>query len=371
MKFFKSYTFDDILIKPYYSCIIPSVTNISTKITNRIVLNSPVVSSAMDFVTENSMAISLAIMGGIGVIHKNMSISRQINEINLVKSYNILNEQLKKATIDLRQNLRVLAAIGAGQSESIRLVKLLKSQTDGIVIDTSHAHSKNVLDTIIDIKKFHKNIDLIVGNIATINAARFLIDIGIKSLKVGVGPGAICTTRIVTGVGIPQISAISQVAEICIKNNIYLIADGGIKCSGDIAKAIATGADAVMLGSLLAGVYESPGKIIKIANNKYKNYRGMGSESAMKSGSANRYFCNMSKTNIIPQGVEGIVKYSGILSKNIKYLIGGLKSSMGYTGNKDIKKMKKNCEFYNITVAGLKESHIHTLSSYKKEKNYN
>ena len=245
----------------------------------------------------------------------------------------------------------------------------MKVNVDAIVIDTSHGHSQNVIDTIKKIKKLYPQAEIIAGNIATKDAALALLYAGADTLKVGIGPGSICTTRIVSGVGVPQLSAILEIADICKAKDSFLIADGGIKFSGDLVKAIAAGADCVMLGSLLAGTDVAPGKIIIIDNKKYKKYRGMGSIEAMKAGSADRYF-QKGETNLVPQGVEGYIEYKGAVNDVVAQLLGGLTSAMGYTGNKNIAEMKKNCKFIKITPAGMRESHIHSLDQSKPTTNY-
>ena len=365
----KLYSFDDVLIEPHYSNIIPKDADTSTNLTRKITLNIPFISAAMDTVTEHEMAIQMAIAGGIGIIHKNMSIDLQCQEVAKVKGYKVDSISSKDASVDQSNSLRVIGAVGTGEETVQRTEALLSANVDLIAIDTSHGHSQNVIDTIKEIKKISPTTEVIAGNIATKDAALALLYAGADTLKVGIGPGSICTTRIVSGVGVPQFSAILEISEVCQTKDAFLIADGGIKYSGDIAKAIAAGADCVMLGSLLAGTDATPGEIITIDDKKYKQYRGMGSCAAMKAGSADRYFQG-EETNLVPQGVEGYVKYKGTVSDVIVQLKGGLASAMGYTGNQTIEKMKSNCTFVEITPAGMKESHVHSLDQFKPTLNY-
>ncbi|MSO13247.1 IMP dehydrogenase [Rickettsiales endosymbiont of Trichoplax sp. H2] len=363
------YSFDDVLIEPNFSNIIPKEADLTTKLTKSIVLNIPLISAAMDTVTEHKMAINMALNGGIGAVHKSLSIDLQCQEVSKVKKYEVDITKYNKACVDTNNSLRVLAAVGTGEEALKRAKSLIKANVDAIIIDTSHGHSQNVIDTIKEIKNISPSTEIIAGNIATKNAALALLYAGADTLKVGIGPGSICTTRVVSGVGSPQLSAILEVAEICKTKDSFLIADGGIKFSGDLAKAIAAGADCVMLGSLLAGTDVAPGKIINIKNEKYKKYRGMGSVEAMKSGSADRYF-QKGEVNLVPQGVEGYIKYKGSMNEVLNQLLGGLTSAMGYTGNKNIDEMKKNCNFIKITPAGIREGHIHSLDKSEPAINY-
>ena len=273
---------------------------------------------------------------------------------------------------DTKGRLRVAAAVDAGEKGIERAQGLIDVDTDVIIVDTAHGHSKNVIDTVKKIKKKSNYTQVIAGNIATKEGAKALIDEGADAVKVGIGPGSICTTRMVAGVGVPQLTAIMEVAEVTKKRNIPLIADGGIKYSGDIAKAVAAGADTIMIGSLLAGTDESPGDVYLYQGRSYKSYRGMGSISAMLKGSAERYFqdSNSDVQKLIPEGVEGQVPYKGPVNIILNQLIGGLRSSMGYTGNENIKKMKINSEFIKITRSGLKESHVHDVTITKESPNY-
>lgn len=478
------YSFDDILLLPAYSNILPCDADTKTYLTNSIELNIPLISSAMDTVTESGFAIAIAQHGGIGCIHKNLSIDEQVLEVRRVKKYEswivynpitispdktvaeaislmrehnysgipvvdqrklvgiltnrdvrfiedqnmnvkvsevmtkdklvtvreqgvnsasamkLLHEnRIEKLLVvdenscciglitvkdiekynrypnsckDSKGRLRVAAAIGTGKKDGIdRCEALIGEEVDVVVVDTAHGHSENVINTIREIKEMYPNTQLIGGNIATKEAAEALIDAGVDAVKVGIGPGSICTTRIVTGVGVPQFSAIKNVAEACRARNVRLIADGGVKYSGDVAKAIAAGADSVMIGSIFAGTDESPGEIIMYKGRAYKGYRGMGSISAMKRGSASRYFQDKdSKLKLVPQGVEGRVPFKGPASGVIHQLIGGLQAAMGYTGNRNIEEMKKNCKFVTITASGLRESHAHDIVITQEAPNY-
>ena len=481
-KIYDSLTFDDVLLKPTASSILPKNVNTKTLLTKSVSLEIPIISAAMDTVTESQMAIAMAQSGGIGSIHKNMKIEEQMDEVRKVKKFEsgivvnpvtiskdkklkdaldlmlknkisgipvveknnklvgiltnrdvrfFSNSEIKvedlmtkknlqtvkedvdmekakqilhkfrieklivvdkdykcvglitvkdiekarkypNACKDTKGRLRVAAAVDAGDQGIERAEGLIEVDTDVLILDTAHGHSKNVIDTVKKIKKKSNYTQIIAGNIATKEGAKALIDVGADAIKVGMGPGSICTTRMVAGVGVPQLSAILEVSEITKKSNIPLIADGGIKYSGDIAKAIAAGADTIMIGSLLAGTDESPGEVYLYQGRSYKSYRGMGSISAMLKGSAERYFqdINIDIQKLIPEGVEGQVPYKGQVSIVLNQLIGGLRSSMGYTGNENIKKMKTNCEFIKITTSGLKESHVHDVTITKESPNY-
>ena len=357
-----SITFDDVLLSPEYSSVKPKDVVTSLNI-GKIKLHIPIISAAMDTVTENKMAINMALNGGLGVIHRNMTIEKQVNEIKKVHKFLLDKKKYNKATINSNNQIVVGASIGVENNAYIRLVELLKVGVDVVVIDVAHAHTKTTLKFIDKIKKLLKNTPLIVGNLATKKAARDLINAGVDAIKVGIGPGSICTTRVVTGVGIPQLSAIMDAYEASKKYNIPLIADGGIKTSGDIAKAIAGGASACMIGSLLAGTKESPGKLLTIKGKKYKSYRGMGSVGAMQKGSFDRYSQEETKNakKLVAEGVEGMVPFKGNTEDVVYQLVGGLKSSMGYTGHKTIKQMQGNCKFVFISKAGARESDVHDV----------
>ena len=350
-------TFDDVTLAPKYSKILPSEVNTEIELTRNLRLKIPLLSSAMDTVTEGKMAIAIAKAGGIGVIHRNLSIKEQIIEIKKVK----------------KQNLLVGAAVGAGVDEFIRAKQILKEDIDLIVVDTAHGHTKKVAEIIKYIKKIKsKKVALCAGNIATPEAAKFLIKLGVDIIKVGIGPGSICTTRLVAGIGVPQLSAIISVRNGLKNKKVKIISDGGIKYSGDLAKAFAAGADAVMIGSLFAGTDETPGKLIKKNGKFFKSCRGMGSVGAMNKGSADRYFQKKQKdiSKYVPEGVEGFVKYKGGVERIIYKLIGGLKSSMGYLGSSEIIKLRNNPHFVKITKAGFYESMVHNVDVVKNESKY-
>ena len=475
-------TFDDVLLVPQYSEILPSEVNISTFLTKNIKLNVPIVSAAMDTVTESAMAIAMAREGGLGFIHKNMSIENQAAEVDKVKRHengmilnpvtvskedtlidvekicrryhisglpvvdsdrhlvgmitrrdikylnidstkveavmtkdNLITAQvgtsLEEAKMILWKNrieklpivdnqyrlvglitskdidnignhpnackdqqgrLRCGAAVGVGEDTMGRVEALINAGVDVITVDSAHGHSRNVIDTVRKIRDKFPDIDLVAGNIVTARAAEELAKAGVNTVKVGIGPGSICTTRVVAGVGVPQITAIQEVAEYCKTNDIKLIADGGIKFSGDIAKAIAAGADVVMLGSLLAGCTESPGEEVIFQGRKFKVYVGMGSLAAMKRGSADRYFQSKDTQTkkLVPEGIEGRVAYKGSVSDSIYQLCGGLLSGMGYCGTPNIESLKNNGVFVQITSAGLKESHPHDVDITVEAPNY-
>ena len=475
-------TFDDVLLVPNSSNVLPSEASLKTSLTSKIQLNMPLVSAAMDTVTESELAISIAQEGGIGIIHKNLSPQDQANEVLKVKKYesgvitnpvvtspdcsikevieltskhkisgvpvvegkNLVGivtsrdlrfvkkvnpkvstimtpkerlvtvqegasrEKVKKLFHEYRiekilvinskfqlkgmitvkdlqkskdfpnackdglERLRVGAAIGVGKDMQDRLKKLTDAETDVIVVDTAHGHSKMVIDAIKSIRKQYPKLQLIAGNIATKEAAKALVKAGVDAIKVGIGPGSICTTRIVAGVGVPQITAISEAASAVRGTTVKVIADGGIRFSGDISKALAAGADSVMLGSLFAGTTEAPGEIELYQGRTYKNYRGMGSIGAMKSGSSERYFQGNETTSdkFVPEGIEGRVPYKGGLANILHQLLGGIRSSMGYLGCSNIKELHTKAKFVKITNAGMKESHVHDVMITKEAPNY-
>ena len=342
-----SLTIDDVTLVPQYSSILPTDAITICKLSKNLNLQIPLISSAMDTVTESKMSIAISKSGGIGVIHRNLAIQKQVAEVQKVK----------------RKNYIVGAAIGVNEKDLERAEELSRIKTDLIVIDTAHGHTKKVLNMIRKIKKKLKNSTLCVGNIATGKAAKFLADNGVDIVKVGIGPGSICTTRLVAGIGVPQLSAIMDVKKALKKYKTKIISDGGIKFSGDLAKAIAAGADAIMIGSLFSGTTESPGKIIRFEGKLYKNFRGMGSVGAMNAGSADRYYQKKNKdvAKYVPEGVEGMVKYKGSVKEIIYNLIGGLKSSMGYMGAKSITDLQKKGHFIKISKAGFYESMVHNV----------
>tara|TARA_A100000164_G_scaffold84947_1_gene72669 strand:- start:2930 stop:4006 length:1077 start_codon:yes stop_codon:yes gene_type:complete len=350
-------TFDDVTLKPKYSEVLPSDVDTSIKLTENLKLKIPLLSSAMDTVTECKMAIAIAKAGGLGIIHRNLPIKKQVSEINKVK----------------KKNLLVGAAVGAGPQEFKRAEAILKERIDMIVVDTAHGHTKKVSEIIKFIKnKKEKKTVLCAGNIATPEAAKFLLKLGVDIIKVGIGPGSICTTRLVAGIGVPQLSAILSVRNGIKNKNVKIISDGGIKYSGDLAKAFAAGADAVMIGSLFAGSDETPGKLIRRNGKLFKSFRGMGSVGAMNKGSADRYFQSKQKdtSKYVPEGVEGFAKYKGKVGNIIYKLIGGLRSSMGYLGSKQIKHLRNKPQFVKITKAGFYESMVHNVDIIKDDSKY-
>lgn len=478
-------TFDDVLLLPAYSEVLPKETSLTTRLTTDINLNLPIISAAMDTVTESKMAIAMAQLGGMGVIHKNMDIAHQARRVRHVKKFeagtvadpitvtpeitvgellritqehkisgvpvvekgtnkvvgivthrdlrfetnlnqpvaNVMTPKDKLVTVkegetqerikellhahriekvvvidddyrlkglitvndftkaennpnaakDSKGRLRVGAAVGTGADTEARVEALIAADVDVIIVDTAHGHSKGVIDRVAWIKKNYPNIQVIGGNIATGDAALALMDAGANAVKVGIGPGSICTTRIIAGIGVPQISAIDDVAT-ALKDRIPLIADGGIRFSGDMAKAIAAGASCIMVGGLLAGTEEAPGEVELFQGRYYKAYRGMGSLGAMsgQNGSSDRYFQDAKEgvEKLVPEGIEGRVPYKGPVAGIVNQLAGGLKSSMGYTGCRTIEEMRKNTTFVKVTSAGMKESHVHDVQITKEAPNY-
>lgn len=343
-------TFDDVLLEPRESSVMRADVRLETKLTKKIKLQIPILSAAMDTVSTAPMAVSLGRLGGMAVLHRNCTIEAQVTMLKKAKAQGVL----------------VAGAVGPADLE--RAKALDKAGADAIVVDTAHAHQTNVLKLAKAIKKVVKA-DLIVGNIATREAAMAFTGFA-DAIKVGIGPGSICTTRIVAGVGVPQLTAIMNVVAVAKKKNIPVIADGGIKYSGDVVKALATGASAVMLGSMLAGTKEAPGKLIKHQGVEYKSYRGMGSLGAMTSNmSTDRYF-QKGASQYTPEGIEGLVKYKGLVQDVIGQITGGLRSGMGYIGAASIADIPKQAKFIRITNAGLRESHPHTVTMAKKAPNY-
>ena len=350
-------TFDDVTLAPKYSNILPSEVDTSIKLTKILKLEIPLLSSAMDTVTESKMAIEIAKAGGLGIIHRNLDIKKQVLEIKKVK----------------KKNLLVGAAVGAGPNEFKRAKAILKEKIDMIVVDTAHGHTQKVSEIIKFIKKIkNEKTALCAGNIATTEAAKFLLKLGVDIIKVGIGPGSICTTRLVAGIGVPQLSAILSVRNGIKNKKVKIISDGGIKYSGGLAKAFAAGADAVMIGSLFAGTDEAPGNLIKRNGKLFKSFRGMGSVGAMNKGSADRYFQSKQKdiSKYVPEGVEGFAKYKGKVENIIYRLIGGLRSSMGYLGSKQIKYLRNKPQFVKITKAGFYESMVHNVDIIKSDNKY-
>jgi IMP dehydrogenase len=476
-------TFDDVLLKPAASSVLPAECDTRTRLTPRIELGIPLLSAAMDTVTEGRLAIAMAQLGGLGVIHRNLDIAQQADEVRKVKKFEsgmVVNpvtigpnatladalrlmadnnisgvpvvepatrklagiltnrdvrfasnpnqpvrelmtkdqlvtvregvsrddakrllhqhriekllvvddayrciglitvkdiekaQRFPHASKDAQGRLRAAAATGTGEDGVERAEALFAAGTDVLVVDTAHGHSARVIEAVKRIRRLSNYTQIIAGNIATAEGARALIDAGADAVKVGIGPGSICTTRIVAGVGVPQLTAILDVVAECRKSDVPVIGDGGIKFSGDLAKAIAAGADCAMLGSLFAGTDEAPGEVFLYQGRTYKSYRGMGSVGAMARGSADRYFQEevSSTLKLVPEGVEGRVPHKGPVGNIVHQLIGGLRAAMGYTGNRTIAEMQRNCKFVQITSAGLRESHVHDIAITRESPNY-
>ncbi|MBM9559894.1 IMP dehydrogenase [Limosilactobacillus fermentum] len=369
----KGLTFDDVLLIPAESHVLPNEVDLSTQIAKNLKLKVPFISAGMDTVTKSSMAIAMALQGGMGVIHKNMSIQAQTGEVANVKSV-ALNSMMSNAAVDDQNRLLVAAAVGVTSDTFERAEALFKAGADAIVIDTAHGHSAGVLRKIAEIRDHFPNETLIAGNVATGEGTRALFEAGVDVVKVGIGPGSICTTRVVAGVGVPQITAIYDAASVAHEFGKAIIADGGIKYSGDIVKALAAGGNAVMLGSMLSGTTEAPGEVYEDNGKKYKSYRGMGSVGAMAQshGSSDRYFQGgVNEANkLVPEGIEARVEYKGDVSDVIFQMVGGLRSGMGYVGAGDIQTLINQAQFVQITNAGLRESHPHDVQITKEAPNY-
>lgn len=475
-------TYDDVLLVPAFSEVLPREVSITSKFSRNITLNVPIVSAAMDTVTESQMAIAMAREGGIGVLHKNMTIEEQADKVRKVKrsesgliidpvtlpttalvsdAKKIMHEyriggipivddadvligivtnrdlrfeknegrpimevmtsehlvtakegismadaeevlqahkieklpvvdannklvglitfrDITRVTITPQANkdsygrLRVAAAVGVTADVMDRVAALAKAGVDAVVIDTAHGHTKGVVEVLKKVKKAHTKLDVVVGNVATSEAASYLLEAGADGIKVGIGPGSICTTRIIAGVGYPQLSAVMEVASVLSETDVPLIADGGVRYTGDIVKAIAAGADCVMLGSLLAGTKESPGETVIYEGRKFKTYRGMGSVEAMKKGSKDRYFQDVEDDikKLVPEGIVGRVPYKGELNESIHQFVGGLRAGMGYCGAKDVLTLQQTARFVQITASGIKESHPHNVQITKEAPNY-
>ncbi len=483
MEIRQAFTFDDVLLTPAASAVLPTETSTRTRLTRAVDLGIPLISAAMDTVTESALAIAMAQAGGLGVIHRNMAIERQADEVRKVKKFEagmVVNpltihpdetladalrlmadhkisgipvvernngrlvgiltnrdvrfandpkqrvaelmtkdglvvvtesvgrdeamrllhqhriekllvvdeayrciglitvkdiekaQRFPHASKDEHGRLRAAAATGTGEDGVQRAEALFDAGTDVLVVDTAHGHSARVIEAVKRIRRLSNYTQIIAGNIATAEGARALIEAGADAVKVGIGPGSICTTRVVAGVGVPQLTAILDVVAECRKSDVPVIGDGGIKFSGDLAKAIAAGADCAMLGSLFAGTDEAPGEVFLYQGRTYKSYRGMGSVGAMARGSADRYFQEevSSTLKLVPEGVEGRVPHKGPVGNIIHQLIGGLRAAMGYTGNRTIAEMQKNCRFVQITSAGLRESHVHDIAITREAPNY-
>nr|WP_057729924.1 IMP dehydrogenase [Lactobacillus helveticus]KRO15073.1 inosine-5-monophosphate dehydrogenase [Lactobacillus helveticus]MBW8008436.1 guanosine monophosphate reductase [Lactobacillus helveticus]MBW8018746.1 guanosine monophosphate reductase [Lactobacillus helveticus]MBW8043324.1 guanosine monophosphate reductase [Lactobacillus helveticus]MBW8052838.1 guanosine monophosphate reductase [Lactobacillus helveticus] len=369
----KGLTFDDVLLIPAESHVLPNEVDLSTKLADNIKLNIPLISAGMDTVTEGAMAIAMALQGGLGVVHKNMSIQAQASEVANVKSV-VVPSNATKAAVDDQNRLLCAAAVGVTSDTFERAEALLEAGADAIVIDTAHGHSAGVLRKIKEIREHFPKQTLIAGNVATGDATRALFDAGVDVVKVGIGPGSICTTRIVAGVGVPQITAIYDSATAAREYHKPIIADGGIKYSGDVVKALAAGGNAVMLGSMLSGTTEAPGDIFEENGKKFKRYRGMGSVGAMAQahGSSDRYFQGgVNEANkLVPEGVEARVEYKGDVSDVVFQIDGGLRSGMGYCGAANIPELIEKAQFVQITNAGLRESHPHDVQMTKAAPNY-
>ncbi len=366
-------TFDDVLLVPNKSAVLPDQVKLGVDLTSNLHLNIPILSAAMDTITENKMASQLALNGGLGVIHKNMSIKAQARNVLKVKKEKVNIKKYPNAAVDKNHHLIVAAGVGITGDSLERVKNLVENGVDAIVVDSAHGQSVGVLDKIKEIRSKYPKLNIIGGNVATSEATKDIFDAGANVAKVGIGPGSICTTRIVAGVGVPQITAITDAAQIAEKYSKTIIADGGLKWSGDIVKAIAAGGNAVMLGSMLSGVEETPGRtFIDDDGHKYKAYRGMGSISAMKNGSKDRYFQGQIKENnkLVPEGVEAKTPYKGKLDDVIYEYLGGLRSGMGYNGARNIKELIEKGHFVQITNAGLIESHPHEVVMTKKSPNY-
>lgn len=369
----KGLTFDDVLLIPAESHVLPNEVDLSTKLADNIKLNIPLISAGMDTVTEGAMAIAMALQGGLGVVHKNMSIQAQAAEVANVKRV-VVPSNATKAAVDDQNRLLCAAAVGVTSDTFERAEALLEAGVDAIVIDTAHGHSAGVLRKIKEIRDHFPKQTLIAGNVATGDGTRALFDAGVDVVKVGIGPGSICTTRIVAGIGVPQITAIYDSATAAREYHKPIIADGGIKYSGDVVKALAAGGNAVMLGSMLSGTTEAPGDIFEENGKKFKRYRGMGSVGAMAQshGSSDRYFQGgVNEANkLVPEGVEARVEYKGDVSDVVFQIDGGLRSGMGYCGAANIPELIEKAQFVQITNAGLRESHPHDVQMTKAAPNY-
>ncbi|MCL1936725.1 MAG: IMP dehydrogenase [Defluviitaleaceae bacterium] len=357
----KGYSFDDVLLVPRESKVLPSMVSLKTNLTNNIILNIPLISAAMDTVTEYKMAVAMSLYGGVGVIHKNMPIETQAEQVKLVKNKKIDFDEYPNAVTDKNDKLLVCAGIGVSKDMEERAAALIDAKVDVLVIDSAHGHSENVINAVKKIKSKY-TVDVIAGNVATEKGTLALIDAGVDCVKVGIGPGSICTTRIISGVGVPQITAISDAAEAANRYNIPIIGDGGIKYSGDITKAIAAGSSVCMLGSLLAGHSECPAELVSQNGIKYMAYRGMGSLGAMYKGSGDRY-SQEGATKFVPEGVEALTPFKGPVHDTLYQLLGGLRSGMGYCGFDTIGQLRTESEFIIITSAGMVESKPHSVTS--------
>jgi IMP dehydrogenase len=362
------FTFDDVLLVPQYSEILPGDTDVRSRFSRHIGLNTPVVSAAMDTVTEDGMAIAIALEGGVGVIHRNQAPERQAEQVAAVKAAAVPRDA-DLANVDARGRLRAVAAVGVGPDSVARAEALVRAGVDALVVDTAHGHTRNVIDAI---KRYRDSygtaIDIVAGNVATAEGTAALIEAGADGVKVGIGPGAICTTRIVAGVGVPQLTAIMLAASVARQHDVPVIADGGIRYSGDIVKALAAGADSVMLGRLLAVAEESPGEAERVGGRVVKQFRGMGSLAAMSAGS-DRY-PQVDRRKLVPEGVEALVAVAGPLSGILYQLIGGTRAGMTYCGAESIADLRVKARFVQLTHSGQIESHPHDIELSRSTPNY-
>lgn len=368
----EGFTFDDVLLIPAESHVLPNEVDLSTQLAPNLKLNVPFLSASMDTVTETKMATTMARNGGLGVIHKNMSADDQAKMVAAVKAIENDASQNPSAAVDANNHLLVAAAVGVTSDTFDRASALLNAGADAIIIDTAHGHSAGVLRKVAEIRHQLPNATLIAGNVATGEGTRALFEAGVDVVKVGIGPGSICTTRVVAGVGVPQLTAIYDAAQVAREFGKPIIADGGMKYSGDIVKALAAGGNAVMFGSMFSGTDEAPGDIIEDGGKKYKTYRGMGSLASMSHGSADRYFQGgVNEANkLVPEGIEARVEYKGSVNDIIFQMVGGLRSGMGYTGSATIQDLIDNAQFVRISNAGLIESHPHDVQITKAAPNY-
>lgn len=368
----EGFTFDDVLLIPAESHVLPNEVDLSTQLAPNLKLNVPFLSASMDTVTETKMATTMARNGGLGVIHKNMSADGQAKMVAAVKAIENDASQYPNAAVDANNHLLVAAAVGVTSDTFDRASALLNAGADAIIIDTAHGHSAGVLRKVAEIRHQLPDATLIAGNVATGEGTRALFEAGVDVVKVGIGPGSICTTRVVAGVGVPQLTAIYDAAQVAREFGKPIIADGGMKYSGDIVKALAAGGNAVMFGSMFSGTDEAPGDIIEDGGKKYKTYRGMGSLASMSHGSADRYFQGgVNEANkLVPEGIEARVEYKGSVNDIIFQMVGGLRSGMGYTGSATIQDLIDNAQFVRISNAGLIESHPHDVQITKAAPNY-
>lgn len=367
-------TFDDVLMVPAPSDVTPNTVSTKTELTPTLTLNIPILSAAMDTVTESRLAIRLAQLGGLGVVHKNMLIEQQAAEVKRVKDAPVDLGLNPNAAVDANGRLLVAGAVGVTNDTIDRVAAMVEAGVDAIVLDSAHGHSTGVLRKVTEVREAFPELNIIAGNIATGAGAAALYDAGADVVKVGIGPGSICTTRVVAGTGVPQVTAIIEAATTAVQYGKTIVADGGIKWSGDIVKAIAAGGNAVMLGSMLAGTDETPGEVLEdsTTGKKFKAYRGMGSIAAMENGSKDRYFQGEVKevNKMVPEGIEARTEYKGTLADVVFQLIGGLRSGMGYTGSASIKDLVEKGQFIQITNAGLIESHPHDVEITVAAPNY-